>query len=134
MLVAFGIVLLLVFILKKVVDVETLTAIQKAFEQISGTGVCLLVIGAVGLSLIISYRQKGIDAQIKVIDCGNDEDADYLNILDCLEDKGLCQIIERRERASELKKLAEQRERVDSPAVAAAPVILRELVFSAEAS
>lgn len=59
------------------------------------------------LSLIISYRQKGIDAQIKVIDCGNDEDADYLNILDCLEDKGLCQIIERRERASELKKLAE---------------------------
>ena len=59
------------------------------------------------LSLIISYRQKGIDAQIKVIDCGNEEDADYLNILDCLEDKGLCQIIERRERASELKKLAE---------------------------
>ena len=55
MLVAFGIVLLLVFILKKVVDVETLTAIQKAFEQIFGTGVCLLVIGAVGLSLIISY-------------------------------------------------------------------------------
>ena len=55
MLVAFGIVLLFVFILKKVIDVETLTAIQKAFEQISGTGVCLPVIGAVGLSLIISY-------------------------------------------------------------------------------
>lgn len=59
------------------------------------------------LSLIISYKQKGIDAQIKVIDCGNDDDADYLNILDNLEDKGLCQVIARRERALELRKLAE---------------------------
>lgn len=55
MLVAFGIVLLLAFIIKKVVDAETLSAIQKAFEQISATGLCLLVIGAVCLSLIISY-------------------------------------------------------------------------------
>lgn len=59
------------------------------------------------LSLMMSYKQKGINAQIKVIDCGNDEDADYIDILDCLEDDGLCQVIERRERASELKKLAE---------------------------
>ena len=58
------------------------------------------------LSLIISYRQKGINAQIKVIDCGYDEDADYLNILDSLEDKGLCQIVGKKERASELKRLA----------------------------
>ena len=59
------------------------------------------------LSLLISYKQKGIDAQIKVIDCGNDEDAEYLNILDILENKGLCHVIARRKRAAELKKLAE---------------------------
>lgn len=55
MMVIFGMVLLLVFIIKKVVDVDTLTAIKKAFEKISATGICLLVIGAVCLSLIISY-------------------------------------------------------------------------------
>ena len=55
MLIAVGIALLLGFIIKKVVDAETWTAIQRAFEQISGAGRCLLVIGTVCLSLIISY-------------------------------------------------------------------------------
>lgn len=54
-LVVFGVALLLVFLIKKVVDAETLAAIQKAFDQISATGICLLVIGVVCLSLVISY-------------------------------------------------------------------------------
>ena len=55
MLVVFGIALLLAFIVKKVVGDESLAAIQKAFEQISATGHGFLVIGALFLSLIISY-------------------------------------------------------------------------------
>jgi hypothetical protein len=70
-------------------------------HQVTHTTIAALI------SLMMSYKQKGVNAQIKVIDCGNDEDADYLSILDRLEDKGLCQVIARRERASELKKLAE---------------------------
>ena len=53
--VIFGVALILVFVLKKLLGEEKLVAMQHTFENISNTGFAIIVILGVVLSLIISY-------------------------------------------------------------------------------
>lgn len=60
------------------------------------------------LSLIISYRQLGKSCDFKVIDCLNDDGARYREILEELQNNGLCQIIERNKSGECLKQLVDK--------------------------
>lgn len=69
-------------------------------EQTSGVAVSAFY------SLILSYQQLGISCDFKVIDCYDNQEAKYRDMLEVLQGKGLCQIIERRESGAMLRQLA----------------------------
>lgn len=57
------------------------------------------------LSLIITSQKKGLDYRFLVFDCLDDEEAEYLDILDELEKTNRCQVIAPRKRCELLKQL-----------------------------
>lgn len=59
------------------------------------------------LSTMLAIKKGGLDIPVKVINCLNDEESIYEDILEELSDAGLCDVISRRERGSFLKQLAE---------------------------
>lgn len=59
------------------------------------------------MSLIMSYKQKDIYCRFMVIDCLPMQNARYKNILSMLEQKGLCQLVERQSSGSVLKDLVD---------------------------
>lgn len=59
------------------------------------------------LTMASSVKQKDIDMNIYVFDCLNNEEGRYADVLDEMEDKGLCKIISGRKRGAVLKQLAD---------------------------
>lgn len=59
------------------------------------------------LSTMLAIKKGGLDIPVKVINCQNDEESIYEDILEELSDAELCDVISRRERGSFLKQLAE---------------------------
>lgn len=70
-------------------------------EQVNRTTMSLLV------TLAISVKQKNLNMDICVIDCLNDDEAKYLDVLDAMEEKGLCRIINGRRRGEFLKQMVD---------------------------
>lgn len=57
------------------------------------------------ISLMLSYQQKGIDANFIAIDCLPSTGSQYKRVLAYLESKGLCRLVERQSSGSTLKRL-----------------------------
>lgn len=70
-------------------------------EQVNRTTMSLLV------TLAISVKQKNLNMDICVIDCLNDDEANYLDVLDAMEEKALCRIINGRKRGEFLKQMVD---------------------------
>lgn len=70
-------------------------------EQVTRTTMNLFV------SLMISAKLKHKDITFKVIDCLNNEEGDVHELIFDLENEGLCEIIERRQRSKFFKDLAQ---------------------------
>lgn len=70
-------------------------------EQVNRTTMNLLV------TLAISVKERNQDMDICVIDCLNDDEANYLDVLDAMEEKGLCRIINGRRRGEFLKQMVD---------------------------
>lgn len=59
-------------------------------------------------SLMISNAKKEFGYRFLVMDCLDDDEAEYLNLLDCMADKGLCTLIAPRKRKEALKRLCDE--------------------------
>ena len=59
-------------------------------------------------SLMISNKQKDLGYQFLVFDCLDDEDAEYLDVLDELEAAELCEVVKHRQRIEKLKQLCDE--------------------------
>lgn len=70
-------------------------------------------------TLVMSYERLGIRCDFKVIDCYGAKDEHYRKVLDELQDKGKCEVIDRHESGSILKQLADALHRQE-----ANPVVL----------
>lgn len=70
-------------------------------EQVNRTTMNLLV------TLAISVKERNLDMDICVIDCLNDDEANYIDVLDAMEEKGLCRIINGRRRGEFLKQMVD---------------------------
>lgn len=60
------------------------------------------------MTMASSVKQKDMDMDIYVFDCLNNEDGIYAEVLDEMEDMGLCNIVSGRKRGVLLKKLADE--------------------------
>lgn len=58
-------------------------------------------------SLMVSNKQKDLGYQFFVFDCLDDEEAEYLDVLDELEKNDLCEVVAPRKRADKLKQLCD---------------------------
>ena len=58
-------------------------------------------------SLMLSNKQKDLGYQFLVFDCLDDEEAEYLDVLDELEKYDLCEVVAPRKRADKLKQLCD---------------------------
>ena len=58
-------------------------------------------------SLMLSNKQKDLGYQFLVFDCLDDEEAEYLDVLDELENANLCEVVAPRKRADKLKQLCD---------------------------
>ena len=58
-------------------------------------------------SLMLSNKQKDLGYQFLVFDCLDDEEAEYLDVLDELEKNELCEVVAPRKRADKLKQLCD---------------------------
>lgn len=58
-------------------------------------------------SLMLSNKQKDSGYQFLVFDCLDDEEAEYLDVLDELEKNDLCEVVAPRKRADKLKQLCD---------------------------
>ncbi len=58
------------------------------------------------LSLILSYRQQGVDCDFKVIDCNNSAGANYQDMLQKLQYNRLCEMLDRQQSGQLLRDLA----------------------------
>ena len=58
-------------------------------------------------SLMLSNKQKDLGYQFLVFDCLDDEEAEYLDVLDELEKNDLCEVVAPRKRADKLKQLCD---------------------------
>lgn len=59
-------------------------------------------------SLMISNKQKDLGYQFMVFDCLDDEEAEYLDVLDELEAAELCEVVKPRQRIEKLKQLCDE--------------------------
>lgn len=59
-------------------------------------------------SLMISNKQKDLGYQFIVIDCLDDEEAEYLDVLDELKAAELCEVVKPRQRIEKLKQLCDE--------------------------
>lgn len=59
-------------------------------------------------SLMISNKQKDLGYQFMVFDCLDDEEAEYLDVLDELETAELCEVVKSRQRIEKLKQLCDE--------------------------
>ncbi len=58
-------------------------------------------------SLMLSNRQKGLGFRFVIFDCLDDDEAEYLDVLDEFEKNGLCDVIAPRKRNETLKQLCD---------------------------
>ena len=59
-------------------------------------------------SLMLSNKQKDLGYQFLVFDCLDDEEAEYLDVLDELEAADLCEVVKPRQRIEKLKQLCDE--------------------------
>lgn len=59
-------------------------------------------------SLMLSNKQKDLGYQFLVFDCLDDEEAEYLDVLDELEAAELCEVVKPRQRIEKLKQLCDE--------------------------
>ncbi len=57
------------------------------------------------MSLMLSYQQMGEYCEFKVIDCLNNRESRYRNVLESMQSDGLCQIVERSESGALLQRV-----------------------------